>query len=128
VHPTVDAFMRSTGQPWWVSGATDGTQIDLAPLAILRQRGQVERTIRHEIAHVFVDDVLSGRPLWVREGAASYFAEPNAEAEAPGGRGCPRDEELLQPVSAGAHRSALARADACFRRAIGRGKRWDQVR
>ena len=55
VHPTVEAFARATGQPWWVSGATDGTNIDLLPLTILRQRGQLERTIRHEVAHVLVD-------------------------------------------------------------------------
>ena len=24
VHPTVDSFGRATGQPWWVSGATEG--------------------------------------------------------------------------------------------------------
>ena len=50
--------------------------IDLLPLTILRQRGQIERTIRHEVAHVLIDPALSGRPLWVREGAAFYFADP----------------------------------------------------
>ena len=76
VHPSVDAFGRATGQPWWVSASTQGAQIDLLPLALLRQQGQLERTIRHEVAHVVVDGVLAGKPLWVREGAAIYFAEP----------------------------------------------------
>jgi hypothetical protein len=128
VHPTVDAFVRATGQPWWVSGATEGGTIELAPITLLRQRGQFERTIRHEVAHVFIDRVLEKRDEWVREGAASYFAEPNATVE-PGARvQCPSDEELLRPVSAGMHRGALARAEACFRGEIAKGKRWDEVR
>jgi hypothetical protein len=128
VHPTVDAFVRASGQPWWMSGATDGSEIELVPIALLRQRGQLERAIRHEVAHAFVDPPLAGRPQWVREGAAMYFAEP-ATDQAVATRGtCPSDEELLQPISAGAYRGALARADACFRRAIGRGQAWDQVR
>lgn len=128
VHPTVEAFGRATGQPWWVSGATDRVDIDLVPLGILRQRGQLERTIRHEVAHVLVDARIDHRPLWVREGAALYFADP---ATAPASRGrtsCPRDEEFLRPVSAGAHRSAYARAEACFRRAVSEGRRWQDIR
>ena len=127
VHATVDAFVRATGQPWWMSGAADGGAIDLVPVAILQQRGQLERAIRHEIAHVFVDPALAGRPQWVREGAAIYFTEPDVEQEAVGRGRCPTDEELLRPVSAGAYRGALARADACFRRALTR-RAWDQIR
>ena len=59
VHPTVEAFGRATGQPWWMSAATEGTEIELLPLTILRQRGQIERTIRHEVAHVLVDSALA---------------------------------------------------------------------
>lgn len=128
VHPTVDAFVRATGQPWWMSGAADGSTIDLVPVGILEQRGQLERAIRHEMAHLFVDLPLTGRPQWVREGAAIYFADPDSERETTGGGKCPTDEELLRPVSAGAYRTALARADACFRRALTRGRTWDQIR
>jgi hypothetical protein len=128
VHPTVDAFARATGQPWWVSGASDGTTIELLPLSILRQRGQLERTLRHEIAHVLVDAALKGRPLWVREGAAFYFADPPAGTELSTRGGCPADEEFLRPLSAGAHRSAFARAEACFRRAIAQGRRWTDIK
>jgi hypothetical protein len=128
VHATVDAFVRTTGQPWWVSGASQGPTIELAPIALLRQRGQLERTIRHEVAHLFIDRTLTDRHEWVREGAASYFADPAAAADASARGECPKDEELLRPVSAGMHRGALARAEACFRREIARGKRWDQIR
>jgi SpoIID/LytB domain protein len=128
VHPTVESFGRSSGQPWWVSGATDGTAIELLPLTVLRQRGQLERTIRHEVAHVLLDQALSGRPLWVREGAAFYFGNPASASDAPGRVRCPADEEFLRPMSAGAHRNANARAEACFRRAIWDGKAWQDVK
>jgi stage II sporulation protein D len=128
VHETVDAFVRATGQPWWASGTTDGHQIDIVPITILRQRGQFDRTLRHEVAHAVVDGALRGRPLWVREGAAFYFADPEAAMDINVRGSCPKDEELLRPDSAGAHRNALARADACFRRQIARGRDWQSVR
>ena len=128
VHPTVEAFGRATGQPWWVSGASEDSNIDLLPLTILRQQGQLERTVRHEVAHVLVDGTLKGRPLWVREGAAFYFADPAAGMEVLTRAGCPEDEEFLRPLSAGAHRSAYARAEACFRRAIAQGRRWNDIK
>jgi SpoIID/LytB domain protein len=128
VHPTVEAFARATGQPWWVSGASDGAAIDLLPLSILRQRGQLERTVRHQVARVIVEESLTGRRLWVREGAAFYFADPDGGTDSSPRGGCPADDEFLRPLSAGAHRTASARAEACFRRAIAQGKRWTEVR
>src|SRR4029079_12545001 len=118
----VDSFGRATGQPWWVSGATDGAAIDLLPLTVLHQRGQLDRTIRHEIAHALLDGELEKRPMWVREGAAAYYANPaSAKAPKPAKVLCPTDNELLRPVSAGAQREAYARAEACFARAIADG-------
>ena len=128
VHPSVEAFGRATGQPWWVAGSSEGANIDLLPLAILRQQGQLERTIRHEVAHVLLDSALAGRPLWVREGAAFYFADPRGATDAPTRGGCPGDEEFLRPLSAGAHRSAYARAATCFSRAMAQGRRWTDVK
>lgn len=128
VHPSVDSFGRATGQPWWVSGATEGAAIDLLPLTTLKQRGQLERTLRHEVAHALLDEVLSKRPMWVREGAAAYFATPPASRTAASRVTCPKDAELLRPISAGAQREAYARAEVCFAREIANGKRWDQIR
>jgi SpoIID/LytB domain protein len=129
VHTNVESFGRATGQPWWVSGATDGPAIDLLPVTILRQQGQLERTIRHEVTHALLDGALAKRPMWVREGAAAYYANPNRPAgERPARVACPTDAELLRPVSAGSQREAYARAEACFARAIAEGRRWDQVR
>ena len=129
VHPTVESFGRATGQPWWVSGATDGGAIDLLPVTILERRGQLQRTVRHEVAHAIVDAALAKRPMWVREGAAIYFADPPpADAPSPPRVACPSDAELLRPVSAGAQRDAYARAGACFARQIAAGRRWTDVR
>jgi hypothetical protein len=112
-----------------VSGATDGPSIELLPIAALRRQGQLDRTIRHEIAHALLDGALAKRPMWVREGAAAYFSNPSgAKAPKPERVTCPSDAELLRPVSAGAQRDAYARAEACFARAIAEGKKWDQVR
>jgi len=129
VHPSVESFGRATGQPWWVSGATDGPAIDLLPITVLRRQGQLDRTIRHEVAHALLDGALATRPMWVREGAAAYFSTPaNPAAAKPARVACPSDAELLRPLSAGAQRDAYARAETCFARALSEGKRWDQVR
>jgi hypothetical protein len=133
VHPTVESFGRATGQPWWVSGATKGTDISLLPVTILQQRGQLERTVRHEVAHALIDATLADRPMWVREGAAIYLAgaaeKSDSGLHATAARvTCPTDAELLRPVSAGAQRDAYARAEACFSRQITLGKKWSEVR
>ena len=129
VHPSVESFGRATGQPWWVSGATDGPAIDLLPITVLRQQGQLDRTIRHEVTHALLDGALAERPMWVREGAAAYFSSPsNATAPKPDRVKCPGEAELVRPLSAGAQRDAYARAEACFARGIADGKRWDQIR
>ena len=129
VHPTVESFGRATGQPWWTSGATDGAAIDLLPITVLRQQGQLERTIRHEIAHVLLDATLAKRPMWVREGAAAYYARPaDGRLTNPDRVPCPSDAELNRALSAGAQRDAYARAEICFARALAEGKKWDQVR
>jgi SpoIID/LytB domain protein len=141
VHPTVESFGRATGQPWWVSGATSGSAIDLLPITILQQQGQLERTVRHEVVHALLDVALTSRPLWVREGAAIYFSHPappggaeassrdgNRSSQLAGRVKCPTDEELLRPVSAGAQRDGYARAEACFARQIAAGRKWSEVR
>jgi hypothetical protein len=83
------------------------------------------------------DAALGARPLWVREGAAIYFAgEPPIPGEPlqrpafkPEPRAsCPADNELLRPVSVGALTNAYARARACFAKQIAAGKSWREVR
>ncbi|MEP7117921.1 MAG: SpoIID/LytB domain-containing protein, partial [Acidobacteriota bacterium] len=128
-HPSVEAFGRATGQPWWVAAATVGTDIDFTPLDDLRRRGTLESTLRQEVAHVVLDGLLRTRPAWVREGASLFFSAPESPPAPPGARvSCPSDAELLRPVSGGAEREAFSRADRCFRRQIAQGRGWRDVR
>ena len=136
-HPTTDDYERATSQPWFTSGAiVDGT-LHLLPLAVLRDRGVLDRTIRHELVHLMTNDALASRPAWVREGAAIYFAGERPIAGEPEQRpasrpdpraSCPTDRELLQPVSVGALANAFARARACFVRQIDAGRTWRDVK
>ena len=96
---------------------------------MLRQRGILESTIRHEVAHAVIDAAVAKRPVWVREGLAIYFAEPGpGRRGGPGRATCPSDAELLRPVSAGAQREAYGRAERCVRRRIADGTRWTELR
>ncbi len=111
-------------------------EVHLVPLTVLRDRGVLERTIRHQLVHVLTASALAGRPMWVREGAAAYFAgdrpvvgEGAPRAFDPRARlSCPDDRELTQPISAGALSNAYARAAACFARQIEAGRKWNEVR
>ena len=136
-HPTTDDYERATGHAWFTSGAIVNNELHLLPLAVLRDRGVLERTIRHELVHAMVDSTLDKRPAWVREGAAIYFAgEPMIPGEPrqrpafkPEPRAsCPDDNELLHPVSVGALSNAYARARTCFAKQIQSGKGWRDVR
>jgi SpoIID/LytB domain protein len=134
-HPTTASYERATGQSWFTSGAVVGGELHLLPLAVLRERGVLERTIRHELVHVMADPLLRDRAAWVREGAAIYFAgrrpipgEPEPAAYRQSRLPCPFDVDLLRPVSAGALSNAFAGALACFSRQLDAGKRWRDVR
>ena len=100
------------------------------PLAALRDRGVLERTIRRELVHVMADPALAQRPAWVREGAALFYGDTvrDAEAATSSRAACPSDAELLHPVSAGALGDAYARARHCFARQIAAGRSWRDVK
>jgi hypothetical protein len=68
-------FTARTGQPPWAAAATHGNRIELQPVAILQRRGVLATTLRHELAHVFVDKASHDRaPRWLEEGFAIYLA------------------------------------------------------
>jgi SpoIID/LytB domain protein len=134
-HPTVDSYEQATRQPWFTSGALVSGEIHLLPPTVLRERGVLERTLRHELVHVMTNAALAGRPMWVREGAAIYFAgtptvpgaadtRPAESRRAP----CPDDTELLRPVSVGALTNAYARAESCFVRDLAKRKSWRDIK
>jgi hypothetical protein len=138
-HSTTDSYERATGQPWFTAGAVVGTELNLLPLAVLRERGVLERTLRHELVHLMADGSLHDRPAWVREGAAGYFAaDRQTSSDSIGERpapfpgetrpSCPSDAELLSPVSAGALSNARILARACFARQAGEGRPWREVK
>jgi hypothetical protein len=136
-HPTTDDYERVTGQAWFTSAAIVRNEVHLLPLAVLRDRGVLDRTIRHELVHLMADAVLDKRPAWVREGAAIYFAGepilPGEQRQRPAFKpepraSCPDDNELLHPVSVGALSNAYARARACFAKQIQSGRTWRDIR
>ena len=74
-HGTTQEFMAATGQPWWAAAATQGTSIELQPLALLKRRGILLTTVRHEYAHYVIDRLSNGKaPRWLAEGLAAYVA------------------------------------------------------
>jgi hypothetical protein len=132
VHETLESFRLATGRPWWVSSVSEGTSIDLAPAALLAQRDGFDAALRFAVAELLVADALKGRPVWVRVGAARYFAREASGATPdpprPGRERCPADAELTLAISAPAQRDAESRAEACFARAFARTNDWRAVR
>ncbi len=125
-HPTIDAYESATNQPWFTLGAVAGTELHFVPLTVLRERGVLDRAIRHQIVHVLADAAFAGRSMWVREGAAIHFAEGG---NGPGNRGaCPLDAEFSRPASVSALGDAYARARACFERQLSSGRHWRDIR
>jgi len=134
-HASAASFQRETGESWWSAARTRDARIDLQPPGLLRDRGTLETTLRHELAHVMTAPVIAGRPEWIKEGAAMHFAgEPPPQSligpdGVPHRVQCPSDAELQRPASAAVARQAYGRAAACFERALAEnGGRWENVR
>jgi SpoIID/LytB domain protein len=125
-HTTTDEYERVTGQSWFTSGSWVNGEIHLMPLVVLRDGDVLDRTIRRALVHAMTDELLSNRPAWVRDGAALFFADRTAASDVRAG--CPKDNELRYPVSAGALTDAYRRARSCFARQIEAGKVWNEVR
>jgi len=140
-HPTVEAYTRATGKPWWTSARTAGSRIDLLPAGVLRQRGILDLTLRHELVHVLTDSVLRDRPIWVREGLAIVKSGELGAANIGGGSGqgatqpartrrvaCPSDVDFLRAASPEAWRGVYEAAGQCVSRALAAGIRWQDLR
>jgi hypothetical protein len=75
VHATTADFIAATGQSGWAAGATRGRRIELQPLELLRRRGVLNATLRHEMTHAVIEVLSGGRaPRWMAEGLAVYVA------------------------------------------------------
>jgi len=128
VHATTDEYEQALRLPWFTFGAAVDGELHLLPLAALRERGVLERTIRRTLVRAMIDRELAGRPVSVLEGAAVYFAEPR-DLRSPQGRvACPDDRDLLQPVSMGALATAYAQARACVARQLAAGRNWRELK
>jgi SpoIID/LytB domain protein len=129
VHPTPESFRRATGLPWGAAGAVRDGVIVLPPLRALEDRGLLERTLRHEVAHLLTAPVLAGRPRWVLEGAAIHFAgHPFPPASSGRAAGCPPDEAFARARTLARLDALYASAHACFVRALDGGLAWRDVR
>lgn len=79
IHETTEAFIAATGQPGWAAGASRGSRMELQPLALLRRRGVLPTTLRHEYAHFVIERLgRGGTPRWLAEGLAIYVAGEGA--------------------------------------------------
>jgi SpoIID/LytB domain protein len=75
VNDSTGNFSGRTGQPPWAAAATKGSRIETQPLAILKRRGVLHTTLKHELAHVIINVIGRGRaPRWLEEGFAIYLA------------------------------------------------------
>jgi hypothetical protein len=75
VYETTGEFVAATGQPAWVAAVTSGRRIELQPLRVLRQRGLLATTPRHEFVHAALEALGGGRaPRWLVEGLAAHVA------------------------------------------------------
>jgi len=79
IHATTADFSAATGQSGWAAGVTRGRRIELQPLSLLRKRGILARTLRHELAHAVIEVLSEGRaPRWLSEGLAIHVAGEGA--------------------------------------------------
>jgi hypothetical protein len=130
-HGTAEEFERISGRPWFVFGAVVDGNIQLMPVRQLVERGTLETTVRRQIVHLLTDSTLTRRPAWVRSGAAMYFGDNKPDSATLSNLSrdrCPKDAELLRPLSPGALGTAYAQAYGCFARQIANGRSWRDVR
>jgi len=88
-------FTSRTGQPWWAAAATKGNRIEFQPHAILKRRGVLSTTLRHELAHVIINIISRNRaPRWLEEGFAIYLAGEGRQFSNHSRRGALTTDEL----------------------------------
>jgi hypothetical protein len=70
---TTAEFCQRTGRPWWQSSIYQEHVIYLQPVRVLRERGILTTTLRHELMHQLVDERAKGNgPRWLYEALAIY--------------------------------------------------------
>lgn len=117
VYETTGDFVGATGRPAWVAGVAEGRRISLQPLDVLRRRGLLQTTPRHEFVHAALEAIGARRaPLWLVEGLAAHFAgEGRSLGRATPGEKLSVEElerRLARPASAAEMRALYAAAYA----------------
>ena len=113
INETTGDFVGRTRMPPWAAAATKDNSIELQPLRVLKQRGILETTLRHELVHVLVDTIAGGAaPRCFTEGMALYVAGEGRlfERQASSISAEKIDEALSSAKSAAEMRAAYAAA------------------
>jgi len=72
---TTYEFCQITGRPWWQASVYRSGIIYLQPLRVLRERGSLATTLRHELMHHWVEELSQGNsPRWLSEALAIYHS------------------------------------------------------
>jgi hypothetical protein len=80
------------------------------------------------MAELLVSPTLTDRPVWVKVGAARYFARSEPHGAVSRDLKCPADAELTMALSASSQREAESRAERCFARELAKTGDWRSVR
>jgi hypothetical protein len=117
IYETTGDFVGATGRPAWVAAVTEGRRISFQPLSILRRRGVLGTTPRHEFVHAALEALGAGRaPRWLVEGLAAHVAGEGRSLSSSLPRTRPPVEELerglADPASAQEMRALYASAYA----------------
>jgi len=107
LHATTAEFIDQTGLPGWMSGAATRHRIDLQPISLLEQRGELVTTLRHELTHLLIERLAPDPPpRWLAEGMALYVAGEGrrllTNRSRPASRLLPLDQleaRLARPIS-----------------------------
>jgi len=113
VNETTGDFVGRTRMPPWAAAATSNNTIELQPLTLLKRRGILETTLRHELVHVLIETIGGGdAPRWFTEGMALYVAGEGRlfEKQVSSMSAEKIDQALSSPKSADEMRAAYAAA------------------
>jgi stage II sporulation protein D len=134
-NKTTGDFVGRTGMPPWAAAATRNNRIELQPLSVLKQRGILETTLRHELVHVLIDAAGGGQtPRWFAEGIALYVSGEGKQLEryAKGPSMSPSvlEQKLASARSAEEMKTVYAAAYKMVQELVrveGEGKLWKRV-